>query len=525
MTKGGSETKEQDLREAEQEGLVYDIEPEEDQQLEELREEFGQSIFVTITQFLRARKGLIFAALAAIIVLSLPLPEPVEFGGKIITLSPEGQRMLALLVAVVIIFVTESLPMGSLVFLVYVWIVFMGIMDPREVAGILSHDAAWFLIGALMIAAVIVKYDLHKRVLMIIFRLVGNKTSALTFGIITFSAVSSAFIADHTVAAMMLPVVLAIVSLMGGFKKVPNLTKLLLFSIAYGCAIGGLATPSGGGRNVLMMGFLHDYFGINISYAGWFVMAFPITLILIPIVTFWLLQIFKPEVRDLSEVVGKIKQNMRTRAMTGSEWGVVLIFAFVLYSWIFWNELGIGMLALFGALLYLIFGFAEWKDYQGINWGIGLLYFGAIGFGSALRSTGAATWLGAKISALAATWLHITGGEPLIWLTGGVTSAFSQVTANGPTIASIGPVFLEMAKISDTDPVVLGITVAISSALAFVFVIGTPPNAIIYGSGYLKTKDFIKAGLLLNLVALVVVMGVVRYWWIGYLGVGVDGFH
>ena len=484
-----------------------------------------QTKLTVVWQVIKNNKGIILAGLVAIIILLLPSPQPFYFGDRVIELTLEGQKMIALLAVIIIIFITEALPIGGLVALVYSWVVFLGIGDPKTVASIFSHDAAWFLIGALMIASVLTKYGLHKRVLVIIFKIAGNKIRNIVLGIVGFCAIASAFIADHTIAALMLPVVLAIINLLGGFKKIPNLSKLLLFSIAYGAAVGGLSAPSGGGRNVLMIGFLEDNLGVSIGFGSWMLMGFPITLILIPIISFWLLKVFKPEVTDLKEAIGQIREEIQVQPMKRKEWMTVIIFLFILILWIFKSSLGIGMIALFGSLLFLIFGLAKWEDYQKINWGIGLLYFGAVGFGFMLRSTGAATWLGAKIALGASSLLNISGGLPMVGLATGIMTFFTEIMADGPAVASIGPVMLELAILTGTDPIVLGVAVAMSSAFAMTLIIATPPNAIIYGSGYLKAKDFLKAGIGLNLICLVVLMLVVYFWWGKILNVGIDGFY
>ena len=309
--------------------------------------------------------------------------------------------------------------------MVYSVLVFLNIGEPSEVVKLFGHDAPWFLLGALMIAAVLTKHDIHKKVLLIILRVAGYKVRNIVIGIVSFCAIASAFIAEHTVAAMMLGVALAIIEQAGGFKKSPNLAKLLLFSIAYGAAIGSLGTPSGGGRNVIMIGFLKDYFDVTIRYGSWLVMARPITLIMIPIVSFMLLKIFPPEVQSLRREMEDLRSEISQQPMRIQQWGTIAIFLVILFMLITQGEHGLGVIVLFGALLYLIFGLAEWKDYQSINWGIGLLYFGAVAFGAALRSSGAAMWLAANISSFSQSALNITGGTPLVAMSALFTSLFS----------------------------------------------------------------------------------------------------
>lgn len=477
-----------------------------------------------ILQFFKKKIGLILAALVASIILILPQPDSIQFGEQTITLSPQGQKALALLGALIVIFVTEALPIGATVGIVYAWIMFFNILPHNEAAKVFSHDAIWFLVGALMIAEVLVKYGIHKRILIIIMKIVGPKPKYISLGIICFCAISAAFIAEHTVAALMLPVGLALIHINGGYKSVPNLSKLFLFSIAFGCAIGSLSTPSGGGRNVLMIGFLEELYGVRIGYGSWMVMALPITIILIPCLWFILNKKFKPEIASLESKSKEITKEMTLEPMKFKEWMVAAIFLFILFLYITKGKLGIGMIALFGSVLFLVFGLANWKDYQKINWGIPLLYFGAIGLGTCLQQTGAATWLAAQSLAMINHIIPLNG-DIAVTATGVlIMSGMTQMMSDGPCVATIGPVLLESARLSGIDPVFFGIAVAISSAFAFMIIIGTPANVIVYSSGYLKPKDFLKAGIFIYIVSLAVLLLVVFFWW-GILNVGIDGFH
>jgi len=432
--------------------------------------------------FTRKKYGIIITIAVAIFILSMPQPQPFEFAGKTIVLSLAGKKMLALLASLVVIFITEALPIGTTVGIVYAWIVFFGILPG------------------------------------------GSKTKYISLGIITFCALSAAFIAGHTIAALMLPVGLALIRINGGFKSAPNLSKLFLFSIAYGCSIGGLGTPSGGGRNVLMIGFLEEFYDVRIGYGSWMIMALPIVIILIPCLWLLLLKTFKPEVSDLHETSEKIRKEVKMLPIGTKEWMVIIIFLSILFLWFTKSNLGIGMIALFGATLFIVFGLINWKDYQEINWGIALLYFGAIGLGTSLQMTGAATWLAAKSLSLVEHIIPLNGKMTVTAIGVVMTSGMTQIMSDGPCVAIIGPILLESARLSGIDPVFFGIAVAISSAFAFMLTIGTPANAIVYSSGYLRPKDFFKAGFFIYIIAVIVLLIVAYFWW-GILGVGIDGFH
>lgn len=473
---------------------------------------------------LSQRKGLFIAAAVAVIILLLPTPAAVTLGNEVIILSEAGKSMIVLLVVFVIIFATEALPTGLTVAFVYAWVVFSGILSPRDAGQVFSHEAAWFLVGALMIAQVIIKHNLHKRLLGIIFKISGSKSRNLIYGIVATSALLAAFIADHIVVAMLLPVGIAISGMLGGYKKVPQFTKALMFSIAFGATIGGLGTPSGGGRNVVMIGFLDQFFGVEISYGAWAVMAFPIVIILIPIIGFTILKFFKPEVDDISEVFDEVQKEIKLKKMGLKEWLVLGVFGIVLFLWIFKSSLGIGMVALFGTLLFYVLGLASWKDYEDINWGIPLLYFGAIGMGSALIKSGAALWLGAKAFSTL-TNLGITSSTVFIGFQSVFMGLYTQVMGDGAAVASMGPIMLESTRFSGADPIITGISMAIASSFAFMLIIGTPANAIVFGSGFLKVKEFLKIGSVLTVISLFVLVVVTKFYWIDILGVGIDGFH
>ncbi|MFQ5887827.1 MAG: SLC13 family permease [Candidatus Hydrothermarchaeales archaeon] len=479
---------------------------------------------LSLYDFIKKRRGLILSGIVALAILLAPTPEPVKLAGETIVLTPHGQQMLALLAAFVVIFITEALPFGMTVAVVYVWIVAFGVLPYEEAAVIFSHDAAWFIMGALMIAVVLIKYDIHMRILAVILRIVGSSTQNVVLGIVAFSALASVFIADHTVAALMLPVGVAVVQINGGIEEVPNLAKLLMFSIAFGATVGGLSSPSGGGRNVLMIGFLNEFFNVRVGYGHWMVMALPITFVMIPILAYYLPRIFKPEVEDLSEAANRIQRELERNKMGRKDWIVTIIFLITLFLWITRSHIyGIGTIAMFGTLLYIFFGLVDWEDLSKIHWGVVLLYFGVIGLGKALIDTGASKWLASKALQIISSF-GIGSGYPLVFGSATFMSLVTQTMSDGPAVATMGPTFLELARIAGTDPIILGISLAISSAFSFILVIGTPPNAIIYGSGYVNSKDFRKAGILLEIIALALLFLIIYFWW-GFLGVGIMGFH
>ncbi|MTI81268.1 MAG: DASS family sodium-coupled anion symporter [Firmicutes bacterium] len=464
-----------------------------------------------LSNFIKNRKFFLLAALLATIIILLPTPEG---------LSVEGQRALALMVFVVVCFFTEAIPLPAVALIIGSYQVLLGLTDFREVPKTFMADAVAFIMGALMIGSILVKYKIHNRIALFILNISGTNVNKVAFGIITFCAFSAGFISEHATATIMLPIGVGIVSLCGGIKKVPNLGKLLMLAIAYGCIIGGLASPSGGARNALMIGFLSQY-DVSISYGQWVIMAMPFTLIMIPLTVFWLTRCFKPEISDLKEPVESIKKEMAAEGKMNTEAKMALgIFLAVLTLWITMShDIGLGNIAVMGAVVAMILGLVDWNYLQkNTQWGVVLLYAGAISMGSLLQATGAALWLAENLLTVVSS-LGITEGLPLVGAITVITAITTNAMADGPTVAVLGPIFLQVAELANTSPYAIGVATSLGSAFAYLLIIGTPANAIVYGPGFLKASDYLKAGSVMFLMSVaLVVFGLVGFYW-QFLGV------
>ena len=207
-----------------------------------------------------------------------------------------------------------------------------------------------------MLAVAIVNQGLDKRLALGLITLTGNKTWRIVVGLVSFSAILSSFIGEHTVSAMMLPVALTLLRNAGvDTDKSTKLSNILLFSIAYGCSIGSIGTPSGGGRNVIMIGYLSDFGIAKISYLDWIKFAYPMLILEIPIVSLVLWYTFTPSQKIMDTAVRKLKvQVARTGKMTANQILAIGIFFLIFIGWIFLSPfVGLGIVALSGVFFYL----------------------------------------------------------------------------------------------------------------------------------------------------------------------------
>ena len=477
-------------------------------------------------------------AIFALIAFIMPMPDSMvlkaeelfkgQAGVDVAMKAKHIKIIIALLSTCVIFFATEAVPMPAVALLIGLVQLLFGITDSRNIVGTYAHDAVWFIAGSLALGATLVKYGLDKRVGMLVINLAGTKTRMIVIGILLGTAIPTAFVGEHAVAAMYVPIAMALYTLTNKSTPAPRLGTLLMVTIAVGCMIGGPMSPTGGARNALMIGFLADY-GIEVSFMQWVSMGIFYTACMSVVMAFILPLLFKPEVSDLSEAVGLLKKDLEKHgAMTGKQKLVALIMLAVVVLWIVDKSvtrdilgfsLGLGGVAISGAVVYMLLGLTSWKDYEDkVSWGVIVLYAGCISLGSVFKATGASSWFADQIMSLVAP-LGLDSGVGLVILVGVIGAILTNLMSAGATVAVIGPVVLDMAVTANTNPILVGVGLAIATSMAYWLVIGTPASSIVYASGMLKSKDFIRMATVGWPAALIVLAIMVAVYWVGILGI------
>ncbi len=440
-------------------------------------------------------------------------------------LSQKGMIVLTMSVVATILFVTEPVPLPTVALLIVVGQVILLGLDSTSVATSLMNDSVLFIMGSLMLAVAVVKQKLDKRLAYLIVRMTGTKTSRICIGISAVSGILASFIGEHTVAAMMLPVGLTLITLTSDDpRQVRRLAAVILFSISYGCSIAGIGTPSGGARNAIMIGYWREFFydpanpdtyKFLIDYVTWMAYAYPMFLLQLPFVTLILLYTFRPEHRDLSRAVVKLRAQIQEEGgMTSRGWATIMLFFLVLLGWIFGSdELGLGTIAVLGAAAFLVAGLVNWEDMNsGVNWGVVLLYAAVISLGVQMKETGAAKWVAEGFIGML-TPFGADQGIGLWVAVSALTTAVTNTMSNGAAVAVLGPLVLNLADIAGESPLLIGFITAVSSAFAYLTVVGTPACTIVYASGYLKTSDFLIVGWRMVLMSTVVLLVVASVYW------------
>jgi sodium-dependent dicarboxylate transporter 2/3/5 len=406
-------------------------------------------------------------------------------------LTLEGYRIIIIVITALIMIITEPIPLPAIAIYIIVFQVVLGINDADGIAHSFMNDAVFFIMGSLMLSVAIIKQGWDKRIALGIITLTGHKTKNIVFGFTAISAILSSFIGEHTVAALMLPIGMTLIRYTSPDKeKVRGLSAVLLFSIAYGALIGSIGTPSGGGRNVIMMSYFQEA-GLSISYLEWMIKVYPLVFIQIPIVSWILLKSFVPEYKHLDTGVRKlVVQVAKSPEMTGRNTIAALIFLMVFLGWVFLSEtLGLGTIALFGVFLYLVAGYVKWEDLsKNTHWGVILLFGATISLGSNIKETGAALWLAEQIVNLFGNIMYsfpfVMDGIIIL-----MTTTLANVLSSSATVAVLGPITLNLGE----NAMHLGLVTAIASAFGYFTAVAAPACTIVYSSGLVGAKDFFKS--------------------------------
>ena len=387
-----------------------------------------------------------------------------------------------------------------------------GILSPDDIARSYGNKLVLLMLGGFMLSAAMEKSGAHKRIALGMVNLFGRSSGRrLVFGFMAASAGLSMWISNAATTLMLLPIAMAVVSQ----TKDRKLQIALLLGIAYGASVGGVATPIGTPPNLVFLGVFEAATGHEIGFFDWMMMAFPVVLIMLPVVGLWLTRgIGSIEPIELPKVGVWQKKEVRTLLV----FGLTALFWVTrqqpLGGWVGFAE-GQGMslpyandacVALIGVLALFVLPsgdgdkLLDWDTAAKIPWGVLVLFAGGLCLASAFKASGLSEMLGNSISSL--------GSFPVILSIAAICLAvtfLTEVTSNTATTTILLPILVTAAIASKVDPRLFMIPATISASFAFMLPVATPPNAIVFGSERFSVKEMAREGLVLNFVGIIVV--------------------
>jgi sodium-dependent dicarboxylate transporter 2/3/5 len=435
-------------------------------------------------------------------------------------LEEKAARVIAVAVLMITWWITEAFPMPAVALVPIVLFPLLNIATTNATAAPYGNEVIFLFMGGFMIGLAIEKWNLHKRIALSIVKLTGTSGNRIVLGFVMATGLISMWLSNTATTMMMFPIAVSVIKVIGegrDAKDMRNFSLCLMLAIAYASNFGGIATIIGTPPNVAYVSYMNKRFGQEISFFDWMMVCLPIALLLMLSLYFVTVKVlFRNQIASSAETKQLINNELQQLGpMRIPEKRVLVIFLCTALLWItrdLINQLGIvkiddNMIAIFGALLLFILPAGEangklldWNDTKNMSWGILLLFGGGITLANAMEKAGLMDMLGKWISGF-------SGTDTLMLLVVVVTVSIfiSELMSNIAQVIVFAPVVTGIAVAAGINPYVLGVGMTLAASCASMMPMGTPPNAIVFASGHIRMKEMLKAGLVMNIVSIILI--------------------
>lgn len=466
-------------------------------------------------------------------------------------LQSAGRATLAMMVWMAVWWLTETVDISATSLLPIALFPLLGIASIKESTAPYASPVIYLFLGGFLIAASMQRWGLDKRIALSILRVVGKSPTRMIGGFMLATAALSAFVSNTATTAMMLPIALSVIGLFelrnpigqpndptdptdivaeanedyARTSQSANFAVCLMLGIAYAASIGGIATIIGTPPNGILVEFLRENLGIDISFAQWLRIGIPITVVFLPIAWILLTRILFPVHKmNFSTASDFLDREYKKLGPTKpGEWTTLIVFLCAALLWIFRPNLAAisfgpeenpyqpfaglsdGNIAILASITLFVIPVdikkrtmtMNWETARRIPWGILVLFGGGLSLAAAVKANGVAQFFGMQAQI-------IEGAPAIIVLFCVVTVVvfLTELTSNTATTAALLPILAAIAPGLDISPTMLCVAAAVSASCAFMMPVATPPNAIVFGSGRVSIPQMAKAGLWLNIVTM-----------------------
>jgi len=491
-----------------------------------------------------------FAALVTVLVALAPTPAGLSLAGK---------YAIATMAFAAICWVSGALPLAVTALTIPVLLTAFGVYGDIDAAlAPFANHLIFLFIAGFMLANALQKYDIDRRVALWLMATMGSSPRRLVAAVMVATAFFSMWVSNTATSAMMAPIAVGVLTQVIGREKLreqtdegefTNIQISMLLGTAYAASVGGVGTLIGTPPNAIVAGQLQQLLNYEITFFDWLLIGIPIVVVTLPIVWFVLTYVlYPPEVEDVSDARAEARAYLRDEDPLGREGRIVAgIFATTAFLWVLGGLGGLFqpylsdaayttvfggsgrtllgttdghqgllyyvMVGLYAVPALVLFDTMEWEELADIDWGTILLFGGGLSLAAGFAETGATKWL-------AQTVLNALTGAPIVVIVFVVVLLIiflTEMTSNTATATIIVPVLISLggalaATLGLADyaaAIFLAVSGAVAASFAFALPVATPPNAIVFGSGYLKQEHMMRAGVVLNLVMTVVLTALI----------------
>jgi len=469
-----------------------------------------------ISGFIKSRRDLVSLLAGGLLFVLMLATNP-------FSVSHDAKLVLAVAVLMITWWVTEAIPMPVVAMLPLILFPLMGIASIKETSASYGDNIIFLFLGGFMIGLAIEKWNLHTRIALFIIRATGTSGDRIVLGFIIASGFLSMWLSNTATTMMMYPIAASIIHVVSenraGHGNLKNFALTIMLAIAYASNFGGIATIIGTPPNVAFVGFLEKKYNYTFQFVDWLLICTPITILLLftlyIVMTKWL---YPNKLKSDISTKTVIRQRIEELGpMKAAERRVLIIFGVTALLWITKDiintlnfiRLDDTMIAMIGATALFIAPsgmddngsrILEWKDTTKMAWGILLLFGGGIALAGALEKVGLIESLGKWIAGFGGS-----GGFVLIVMITVMSIFISELMSNIAQVIVFSPVIAGIADAMHINPIMLGLPMALAASCASMMPMGTPPNAIVFASGYIKLNQMVKTGFVMNMISVILI--------------------
>ncbi len=444
--------------------------------------------------------------------------------------SENGNRVIAIAIWMIVWWITEAVSISVTALLPLLLFPLLNIIPMIEVGANYGSPIVFLFFGGFVLALALEKVNLHRRIALNIIKKTGTSPNRVILGFMIATAFMSMWISNTASTVVMLPIALSVIHLLvndadGFTKKDKNFALSVMLGIAFSANAGGIATIIGTPPNSVLVGLLENEYNIEVSFFKWMMLGLPFSILLISIIYFILVKWLFPcstlnfgtshsvidnEIRKLGKVSPKEKQ-------------VLVVFGLMVLLWIFRSTINTllpqlklsdtiismaGAIALFAIPHDLKKGdfILKWDDTKNLAWGILILFGGGLALAKGMSTTGIVSAVANGIANANLSIILIASLLILLML------FMTELMSNVALIAVLAPVVAGIAIGLEIPILHLLIPVTMASSCAFMLPMATPPNAIVFASGYVKVNEMARVGIIINIIAVALLIGVFKFF-------------
>lgn len=459
--------------------------------------------------------GLLLGPLLFLLVLLIDAPA---------SISTEARAMLASTLWVAAWWITEPVPIPVTSLLPIVLLPLVGAASLESTTAAYGNPVIFLFLGGFLVALSMEEWNLHKRIALTIILLIGTRQRSIVLGFMLATGFLSMWISNTATAMMMLPIGVAIVVQLTSFSGAGTLGssnkfgKALMLGIAYAASIGGLGTLIGTPGNAIFVAVIKQLFGQEVSFLSWMLLGVPLAFILLILCWFVLVRFSFPLPKSGASAEREIKEQLQELGpMSWEEKCVVIVFSLTALAWMgrtfllnpFLPALDDSMIAMAASVLLFVIpsrtsgytkGLLSWDVAVKLPWGVLLLFGGGLAIAAGFKTSGLAAYIGNQ--------MEVLQGLPLLLvmlLIIAIVNFLTEVTSNMATATMMLPILASLSQAIGIHPYGPMLAVCLASSCAFMLPVATPPNAVVFSTGYIKMNDMVGVGFWLNLLSIAVI--------------------